>query len=551
MNWFFCVISQKPFLEWEIERFIKTHPQSKDTLIKPSFYFAYNALEEQTLAEKPTEDSLYHKIIIGKGFVSKSTGYSQADITDWKRLFNYEILPYEIDGHYMAIKIKEDYFEVSNDALGHYPIYYAQSEGYCIASNRQEFIASVISKKQWNYSSVSALALLSLPLQKEPYLKQIQLLKTASILKMKPNKMIIGNREINFLNEQNIDSKNYFFTLKKSFELQLNENDFVSLPFENTHSSRLAFSIYCNKAKKTWGLYTQKDYAKYISEHPEKYIDSLILSNLKIQAVPEFNNQDELMSLYKDYIMSTGLSDLPLFFNLAGNFQKDNDVAQLNLLSAPTELLFDKNPELISLKLYNFLKNKDFNQFVKNFLPDSIFFRKEFYSFLLKGLKQHFEQTANTMVYTNSIYDQYHFYLTRYHINLFVTGNSWLNNYRTFYTPGLFYTLLCDHFYQRMYNDKLIELSQNLYHNLAPECIKFPKIKSNKYEINSYPNKNLLYFPLICNTIGEALEKAEKIPYYDFDKLLKIFKKAKKNKEKAINIILKWYCFETWRNYLE
>ncbi|MCK9329893.1 MAG: hypothetical protein PHY08_06510 [Candidatus Cloacimonetes bacterium] len=551
MNWFFCVISQKPFLEWEIERFIKTHPQTKNTIIKPSFYFAYDALQEQLLFEKPTEDNLFYKIIIGKGFISKSTGYSQADMNDWKQLLNYEILPNEIDGHYLAIKIKEDHFEVSNDALGHYPVYFAKSEGYCIASNHQEYVASVLSKKQWNYSAISALALLNIPLQKESFLKQINLLKTASTLKMKPNKMIVGNRDINFLNDQKIDSKNYLFVLKKAFELQLNDNDFVSIPFKNDYSSRLAVSIYCNKAKKSWGLYSQRSFNKQISDYPERYLDSLILNNLKIKNIPEINDLDDLLSLYNDYIMQTSLANFPMFFNLAGKFQQNMDKIEFNLLSDPSEFFFEKSPENAIDKLYNILKNNDFNQFIKAYSIENNFFRKEFYSFLFKGLKQHFKNASDSLIYTNSKYDLYHFYLSRYQMNLFTTGIAWLNNYRLFFSPGLFYNLICCHIYQRMYNPKIIDLSQDFYLELAPECKKFPKLKPNKFDIQTYPNKNLQYFPLISNEIGKFIEKAEKIPYYDFDKLIKTFKKAQKHNLKAINIILKWYSFEINRNFLE
>lgn len=547
MNWFFCVVSQKPFLEWEIERFIKSHPTPKDTMIKPCFYFAYNADENQLVIEKPTEDDLYYKIIIGKGYIAKNTGFAQADISDWKKLLKYEMLPTDIDGQYLCIKIKEDYLEVNNDSLGHFPVYYSKAEGYCVASSNQEYIAMILSKKQWNYSSISSLALLNIPLNREPFLNQIKMLKPASVLKLKTNKVIAGNRDISFLPESNPNTSEYLFSFKKAYELQLDSNDFVSIPFENTFSSRLALSIFCHKAKKTWGLYTNTNIS------PVKYLDSLILSGLKIHSIPDPDNPEEVIDIYDEYIMTTGLADFPEYFNLGGNFLVKNqeDTNIINFFSPGSEYMFLKKIENHYLKSYQIIKSKNFDEFVKQYAPENNFFRKEFYIFLFKGLRQHFDKTVENLVFTDSKYDEYHYFVSKYIIQYLAPGFRWLNSYRNFYAPGLLYSMICKHLYQRLYHSKSIDMCKDLHLNFAPETKNFPKINENKFDILNPLNKNLQYFPVISNYIGLRLEKSEKIPYYDFDKLLKTFKKAKKNNEKAIKVMLKWYAFEKWRNYLE
>ncbi|MCL1827645.1 MAG: hypothetical protein FWG20_06330, partial [Candidatus Cloacimonetes bacterium] len=76
MTWFLCIISSKPFLEWEIEKFISLHPDTSHTYIKNSFYIAYDSKPELILKKKPDEQDDFYSAILGRGYISKSTGYS-------------------------------------------------------------------------------------------------------------------------------------------------------------------------------------------------------------------------------------------------------------------------------------------------------------------------------------------------------------------------------------------------------------------------------------------------------------------------------------------
>ena len=425
--------------------------------------------------------------------------------------------------------------------------YYTKAQDYSIVSNAQHYISGLLSKKQWDYSAISSLALLSMPLEKKAFLKNINVLSPGSTLKIKRNQFIVGNRDLNFLSEEKADTDKYLFNLKKAFELQLNAGDFMSIPFENSYSARFAFSIWCNKAKKTWGFYHLHKSDLY----PEKFLDQLILGNLKIFNIPQFTDSDEVFKLFKEYVLFTGLSDFPDIFNLAGKFKKDEDINEINLLTNYAEWFFEKDPLKRSEKLLRIVREKKINDFKKNFVMENNFFRKEFYPFLIKGIEQHFAENANKLVVTDSLYDDYHFLVNQYFVNTCSASLGWMNSFRTFYSPGMFYSLSCQHIQQRLINKKISVLTSELHKSFADETKLYPKPKEKKYILPEYPNLNLVYFPLIANQIGLLIEKSEKIPYYDFSKLLKIFKKAKKQNIKAINTILKWTAFEVCRGFIE
>ena len=150
MSWFLCVISQKPFLEWEIEKFLKVHPHTTNTIIKPSFYFSYECREELLYRKKPSEDDPNLSLVFGRGYISKSTGYSIADEGDWDKLLNFEYLPTDIDGHYLALKIRDNFLQITCDSYRHYPVFYINTDDYIMISNKQHFISHIFCFSQFN-----------------------------------------------------------------------------------------------------------------------------------------------------------------------------------------------------------------------------------------------------------------------------------------------------------------------------------------------------------------------------------------------------------------
>ena len=561
MTWFICIITQKPFLEWEIEKFLQVHPQTTKTIIKSSFYFSYDCRQEIQYSEKPTEENPNFRLVMGKGYISKTTGYAQADEADFEKLINFEFAPADIDGFYLAFKIRENFMQLTNDMYAHYPVYYINADDYIIVSNKQHFITQLIGKKHWNYSSISAFALLNLPLDRKAFIKNIATLPAGSVLTIRKNQIDVVTNNSNFLSDNDVDEQKYLFTLKKAYEMQINEKDFVNLPFEANFSSRFAFSVWCHKPKKLWGLY----HLQTNEITPEKYIDISYLNMLNIKKIQDFTDSDELFELYKNYVLTTGLSDFPLLFPLSNfNCIDSNQINrpilspmrqikmnEINFLGEYSEWFFENQPLNRVEKIFKILRLNSFKDFKKNFVLENYFFRDEFYPFLLKGLKQHFDDFVQNMTLTDTIYDKYHFLINNYHINICAKNFAWLNDYKNFYCPGLLYSLTCKHLQQRYLNSSIIDKSQNFHMTLAEESLTFPKTKDTKYKDNIFNNTNNLFFHLMLEHISMMLEKAEKVPYYDFEKLLKMYKKALKGNENAVNIMIKWIAFEIWREFLE
>ena len=543
MSFFLCVISQKPFLEWELEKFLQIHPKTANTIVKPAFYFAYDCREELLYKKHPTQDDPSLKIVIGHGYLSKNTGYAQADASDWEKLIKGEYRPSDIDGHYIALKVRENFLQATNDIYGHCPVYYAQVQDYSIVSNKQDYIAQFLEQKAWNYPAVAALALLQLPLERQTLLSEISMLQGGSTVTLKRGKFTTTTHKVETYKD--IENQKYLFALKKAFELQLKPNDCMSLPFENNHAARFAFSIWCHKAKKIWGLYHLQG-----SQHiPEDYLDPFILSSLKISGVPDLTIADDTFKMYEDFVLYTALSSVPDIFTLAGNFKKEKGVNEINLIATHAEILFEKEHTKRVEKLYQILKSGNFADFKKKYAIENDFYDKEFYALLCKGLELHFQETYKKIMQNKSNIDD--IYINQWHSMANATPLAWLNNFRTFYSPAMLHSLISMHLQMRHKDKNIGNVANELHKTLATESTEFPKIIETKHSYPDTPNKNHAIFPLIEQEIQEMIAQTENIPYYKFANLIKIFKRAKKKSIKDIDKIMKWTAFEIWRKRIE
>jgi len=265
--------------------------------------------------------------------------------------------------------------------------------------------------------------------------------------------------------------------------------------------------------------------------------------------IPEFISGNEVFQLYKDYVLKTGLSDFPVHFGLAGSFKSD-DYHEINMLSNYSNWLFENKPLAKTEKAYNILKRRRFSSFRSNYIFGNYFFTKEFYAHLLKEIKTYFDQTAGGSKETGTIYDKYYFLFKNYHINICSANLAWLNDYRTFYAPGMLHSLTIKNLYQRSINKKLAKESCLLHLSFAEESKSYPKPNEDDYRFPDSKNMNKLYFPLIVKEVGSMIEKVEDEPYFDFISLQKLYKKAKKGNKTAVEMLLKWVTFEIWREYI-
>jgi len=562
LNWFLCIISKKPFLEWEIERFIQVHPASKSTIIKQSFYFAYDCPEDLLYLKSPSPEDHSLRYVMGRGYLKKSTGYGMADGNDWDRLLNQQYQPKDIDGHFVAVKINNDYVQVTNDVFDHYPIYYSIAEDYFIVSNIQYAIAAILSKKEMNFAGLSNLALIDTPLERKGLYTNINVLSAGSTITCQRQKVTLNNRAVNFINEAEQDPTKYLFSFKKAFELQIDDqSDYFCIPFDCNFASRFAFATWYTKARHKWGIYYVKN-SKYT---PEDLLDPDILANVNISCVPDLTekpkkvifqpNTDylkhEIWNMYRSYVLSTGLSNFPELFALAGAFKKEEGISEINMISEPSEWLFEKAPIEKTMRIFKTLTTKKFSNYKKMAISDNLFFHKDFYIPMLVGAEASFKEVAEKTMLTGTAYDYYHFFIKHCLVSGYSASLGWINSYRHFYSPGLLYSLTCGHV-QQCLNDKKFPLKTSQLHlEICEDSKDYPKPLERK---NIYPktyNRNSQYFPFITSHIASMIERAENVPLYNMPKVRKLFQKAMSGNAEAITSILKWTAFELWREYIE
>jgi hypothetical protein len=571
MNWFLGIISKKPFLEWEIEKFIHLHPQSRNTSIKHTFYFTYDCNPDMLFQEPASEDDPYQKIVMGRGYLSKSTGFSSADKHDWHRLLKQDYIPSDIDGHYIAMKYRETFFQLTTDLSGHYPIFYAKSGDYIIISNQQHLVAGVITDKKMSFSGLSGLGIMSIPILSKGILDDISIMSPGSTITIKHDRITLTNRNYTFLSDTIHDRQKYIFTLKKAFELQLAPNEFMSIPFDNTFASRYAFSVWCHKSKRSWGIH----YLKNALYKPDKYIDPYILSDLQIYVINEHFAQkpenpaiplvesvvcadisshdpvsSEVWDLYRSHVLTTGLAHFPTYFPLAGYFKKKPGMHEINLFTDLSDWMFEKEPLLWVDKLFKNIKSNSFSAFSRSGIIDNHFFKKDFYALLVSGAKEHFAEAKDSVVVTHTDYDLNHSFQKNYQMRCFLPGFAWLNDFRHFYSPGTLYTLCCAHIKQTLMDKKFYMMMSKIHESNALQSAEFPKMRERQNVFPELPHLNYHYFPLIAEFIQELIDEAEDVPLYDMGRVSKIFKKAQKQNKDAIDIILKWTAFEIYREYI-
>jgi len=562
MNWFLCIISKKPFLEWEVERFIQVHPRSKSTIIKQSFYFAFDCPDELLYSKSPSQEDHSLRFVMGRGYLKKSTGYGFADGNDWDKLLNLQYTPKEIDGHFVAIKISDNFVQVTNDVFDHYPIYYSIAEDYFIVSNIQYALAAILSKKEMNFAGLSNLAIIDTPLERRGLYTNISLLSAGSTITCNKHKVTLINRGVNFINEAEQDTTKYLFSLKKAFELQIDDqSDYMNIPFDNSYSSRFAFAVWYTKAKRKWGIYYLKN-SKYT---PEDCLDPEVLANVSVACLPDLAeppkkaifqpNTDhlkhEIWNMYRSYVLTTGLSDFPEFFALAGNVRVEGGMNEINMISQPSEWLFEKAPVEKTMRMFKTLTTKKFSDYKKMAISENQFFHKDFYIPMLVGAEANFKEVAEKTAITGTAYDYYHFFLKQYQINSYSAGLGWLNSYRHFYCPGMLYTLACGHVQQSLLDKKFPLMTSAMHLELCEDSKDYPKPLERKVIYPKTYNQNSRYFPFITSHIAGLIERAENVPLYNMPKLRKLFKKAVGGNAEAIGHILKWVAFELWREFFE
>jgi hypothetical protein len=547
MNWFVCVISKQPFLEWELEKCLKLHPKCDHSIIKPTFYFAYQCNEDMQIVALPTEYDLSLKLVMGRGYINKTTGYALADISDYQKLFNKTFTPKDIDGHYIAIKIKENFAQVVLDSIGFSTVFFHEGRDSIVISNLQYYIHSMIDKNEINLCALANIGVLSTPLDKIASNNKIETLPPGATLTCKNYVINIKKSNVSFVCK---DDRDILISYKHSILLQSQPNDMLYIPFENSFTSHLAFSVLHSSNKNNWGLFLSDK--KFL---PSKYLSELEISQLSFTKIKDFltvnknvskSVSEETFNLYKNYVVMTGLSDFPPFFNLCRNIKEKKENNEIFLLSYFTEWIFSNIFEQAE-SLFNILKKKSLKNFKSKFILENEFYNKEFYQLLIQGAEKQFEDLCRDFSYSDTPIDLINFWIKYYFSQILAPGFAWINSFGHFYSPTMLYSLFSAHFYHRFKDKKFSSRLSEMPISLSDTIANFPKIKKNKYDYQNFSESNSLFFPSIASKIEDLIKDCQANEYYDMEKVKKIFIKAQKGHKDSIATILKWCSFEIHR----
>ena len=553
MSWIFSVISEKPFMEWEIEKFLQTHKTPLLTIIKPSFYLAVGGLPEHMIVCYEHSDETAGWIIIGKGYLVKDTGYGFADKNDWKKFINGELSIDDIDGNYLIFRWENQYIEVWNDALGLQDCYFIKSKGYVLLSSRLDWIADLIEKKSWNYGAFGSMVLLNSMLYQESLLKNVGRLGQSGYVRATIHKFLEKNQNFNLLSDTASDMNKYAFFLNKALLLPVEQAKTITIDYQNEYSYKYLLSLLINKPKKYWNMLSNDKGNDSTNGQFEKMESAF---RLPIIEKNYLHDSKKIIENWKDYIYTTINGVLP---------DEIVSTKTYNLLQSKQHLYYsmDFNQFYFRNHEYNFsysfkkgIEKANLDLLIKYFSLDLPWMRKEFLAFLIKGLQVHIKGYYTQLNLSSEQNFQYfadQSILYGKGIHCIGKKSVWLDQYTLNYNPMLLASLI-----KLKYNlpENLANLRKN-YNQLieanSPEMTFYINQKEFKENINDKSDINNKIYSLISEEILELLRQKSIIesPYYDYKTLMKIYEKSTKGIARFQMQIIKWFTFELWRQKIE
>lgn len=553
MSWLFCVLSHKPFLKWEIEKFIQTHKTASVTKIKPSFYLAAGGFEDNLILKYDNYEQDSGYLVLGNGYLSKDTGFGNAEPNDWKRLIDGDISWEDMNGQFVVFKWNTEYIEAWNDSLGMKDLYFSRSQGYVIISSRLDWLTDFLDKKPWNYNAFGAMTLLPNMLLSQSLLKNVFRLGMAGYVKANQSKFQIGNRRQQFVNDDYNQENKYFFNLNRAIGLQIEIDKKIIIPSENNFANRYLLSTLLNKPKKNWALLEPDTYKKDELEHFLQFQNALLIPSEKN---PGLDDNKRLLNLWKDYILSTVSSNLPSELNYVQLYANLNKNEYTLFLPELHNLFLQKQDYSISRSLTKAFEENDPESLFKYFALDHSWLREEFYVFLKKGAIQHIQEYLDLMndQHLNSLTQKQQLtHLLMDGLNHQSDKISWLNQFGKTYSPFLISELIKERLSLDLKNSELFKVYHTQLENNYPELLFHLKYKEEKIDLrNAYSLDNRL-FEIFKDDITETLTSRDvkKSPYYNHKKLDKIVSKLNSDNKKIKRTALKCYAFELWRQHLE
>lgn len=553
MSWIFSVISEKPFMEWEIEKFVQTHNTPLFTIIKPSFYLAVGGLTENVIVHYETPDQTSGWLVIGKSYLVKDTGYGFADKNDWQKFINGELNLDDLDGNYLIYRWENQYIEVWNDALGLQDCFFTKSQGYVLLSSRIDWISQFIEKKNWNYSAFASMLLLNNPLHQDSLLKNVGRLGQSGYVRATIHKFLLKNLNFNLMSENPTDKNRFAFYLNKALLLPNEQVLNTNIAFDHDFASKYLLSFMMNKPKKYWNLisWDSPDLSKkQLFDKMEKSLYIPVYENARI------SSGDHIEKEWKEFIFSTHISNLETEFFKTSFFDDIYSKKFLFYQLQFNDFIYRNSEYDYSFSFKRGVEKADLNLLQKYFSIDIQWMRKEFLSFLIKGLQIHLKEYFTRLNLSSEMNFQFFADQTALlgrGIHLHGKKSVWLDNHVINYNPMLLASLI-----RMKYN--LPENSVVLRRNFAqliesnyPEITFYLKQKEQKISVNEKSQQNLFLYPLVINLIEERINRkdTENSPYYDIKKIQKLFEKSKNGNKSCQQQMIKWMSFEFWREKTE
>ncbi|HPY95816.1 MAG TPA: hypothetical protein PL063_01240 [Candidatus Cloacimonadota bacterium] len=551
MSWLFCVISNKPFLKWEIDKFIQTHKQTSSTLIKPSFYLAFSDAKHNVTVHYDNYEQKSGWIVLGNGYLTKETGYGVAEKNDWKRLIDGDINSQDMNGNYLVFKWNEQFIEAWNDTLGVQSLYYTKCQGYVVLSSRLDWTLPFLDNKPWNYNAFGAFALLPQFLLSDSLLKNVSKLGASSYLKANINNFQEGTRNYDLLCDQSTDLNQYFFKLNKSISIIPDAERKLLLEPNKSLTNSFILSILLNKPNKNWSILEP-----FEKEELDQFIAFQDLFHFNSEQNPGYDDKKRLFNLWNEYILSTLHYDIPYELNYIQFANKLNQ-AGYSLNQTFFSHFFFRNTNYNSTRLLiKAIKENNVDSVLKYFSQDTSWLRDDFKKFLKKGLSSHlhsFQEQIELNTYKSDEQKDQMIMLLSKGIHYYSTKQAFFSQYTNIYNPFLLVDLLKARINLEIKPSALFKEYHNQIARNYPELLFHAKTKEIKYSLNDKQSIDTMMFDFFKTEIINSLNKSEVqlSPYYNHKKIAKIISKASSGNIKYIQMLLKCYSFELIRSYFE
>lgn len=551
MSWIFCVNSNKPFLKWEIDKFIETHKTTEHCVITPSLYLAFSAHEKHLTIHYDNYQRTAGWIVVGTGILLKETGYGFADKNDWQRLISGDINWQDMNGQYLVFKWNENNIEIWNDTLGFKDLFYTRSQGYAIYSTRLDWISDYMPQKKWDYKAFGSMLLCGNLLHSQPLLKDVYQLGSAGFVKATQLRFQAGNRKFSFREMDKTDINQYFFYLNKALLLVPESNHLLLSKEEKSTAQRYLLSLLLNKAKNKWSVLEPSD----INDLNEFLIMQSAL-NFSSEKNPGLDSDKRLFNLWKDFLYSSFSLDFPNDINLLQSAPEINKASYFFQINDFHEFFFSKDDLSVPRPLKKYWSSNDIDDYLKVFKTDYSWLREEWLIFFRKGLQQYLNEqnTEINKFQLSDMEDKNNLLEVQLKaIRKYAPRHNYLSQMINVYSPFLNFSLIR----MRMNLDISMEDLNSLYlkqiEKNYPELLFYLKFKEKKRLLQDEEIIDPFMFNQFKEEIFDTLRSKDSIqsPYYQNKKIEKMISKANSGQTKYNKTIIQCFAFELWRKKLD